>query len=83
MVGKVAAFPLKAHAAMQPAPEQKPGSLTQVRNGLAGAEPMILHRQMGWKFRAGITVKGPATSHRQSLPSCCTCALAMLAKPRF
>jgi hypothetical protein len=35
------------------------------------------------KRRSTIAITGRATRYRQPLPSCCTCALAMLAKPRF
>ena len=50
--------------------------------GVAGAAEIPCHRMAagrGWSVRK----KRRATRHRQHAPSCCTCAPAMLAKPRF
>jgi hypothetical protein len=44
---------------------------------------IVVPRSM-WIFGAEkIAVEAGATGHREMAASCCTCALAMLAKPRF
>jgi hypothetical protein len=50
--------------------------------GVAGVAEIPCHRMTAGRVRS-MQKRRRATRHRQHVPSCCTCAPAMLAKPRF